>query len=232
MSQETGTVQFCDLLDREILPMQNRAAAAWRSLIEKEDFYDSYVDLLKYTYGYVRHSVELMERACEDLGHQHSRFRRYLRCHIKEEVGHEAWVLDDLRYLGIDDGAVQGSAVNPIIARMVGSQYYAIENIHPLSLFGYIYVLEAKGLKAAHVFELSKSFGIPINAMTTLMRHAEEDIGHAADLTGLINSVLDDGVHQGIICSAGLALESICEIYAAVNCVSLGARIPRKLPNY
>ncbi len=66
----------------------------------------------------------------------------YLEEHIREEEGHDAWLLEDLRAAGGSPEDALGPLPSPLIASLVGSQYYWIEHHHPVALLGYIAVLE------------------------------------------------------------------------------------------
>lgn len=143
----------------------------------------------------IRASVPLMRAAraaCEELAGDDpvaSAMAPYLARHIREELHHDEWLLDDLELLGFDRGAVLQRAPAPTVAAMVGSQYYWIFHHHPVALLGYIAVMEGYPPTVGQVDELVARTGHPRTAFRTMLRHAQLDPRHRDDLDELLDGL-------------------------------------------
>jgi len=143
----------------------------------------------------IRASVPLMRVArasCEGLAGDDpvaSAMAPYLARHIREELHHDEWLLEDLKLLGFDRTAVLGRAPAPTVAAMVGSQYYWISHYHPVALLGYIAVMEGYPPTIGQVDELVARTGHPRAAFRTMLRHAQLDPNHRDDLDELLDDL-------------------------------------------
>ncbi len=76
----------------------------------------------------------------------------YLAKHIQEEADED--FLADLEVVGVDRAAVRSRPTPPLMAALIGSQYYWILHEHPVALLGYLEVVEGthrslKGLRSS-----------------------------------------------------------------------------------
>lgn len=113
----------------------------------------------------------------------------YLGTHILEEMNHDDWLIDDLESIGFVKSNVIGRMPSSRIASMVGAQYYWIKHHHPLSILGYISVMEGYPPTVEFVDELMARSGYPASAFRTLVRHAHLDPGHRDDLDALLDNL-------------------------------------------
>jgi len=128
---------------------------------------------------------------------------RYFARHISQERDHDQWTLDDLEAVGIARAWVIGQMPPPEVAAMVGSQYYWIDHHHPISLLGYIAVLEGYSSSTEMVEKLRAASGLPRAVFRTYELHVREDPGHSQDLYALLDSMsLSRRHHQAIGLSA------------------------------
>ena len=111
----------------------------------------------------------------------------YFKHHISEEAGHEEWVLQDFQTLGISRSTVCSQTPSSNIAAAVGAQYYWIHHFSPLTLLGYIAVIEGYPPTHQELTAYSVSTGLPVGAFSTLFKHAELDKRHGADLDRLLD---------------------------------------------
>lgn len=114
---------------------------------------------------------------------------KYLGTHIGEEMHHDDWLLRDLEELGTDPAAVLARIPPPAVARLVGSQYYWIDHVHPVALLGYIAVLEGYPPSMSLVNALVARTGHPRRAFRTLIAHSGLDPGHREDLDAALNEL-------------------------------------------
>lgn len=123
---------------------------------------------------------------CGDSGFE-TQLSAYYRAHLEEERGHEKWLADDLLTVGID---VKAMPLSLKAVEMAGTQYYMIHHVHPVSLLGYMAVLEGNPMPLAEVEKLETEYGK--NLFRTLRYHAEHDIEHGKDLGKMIAQVPED----------------------------------------
>jgi hypothetical protein len=98
----------------------------------------------------------------------------YLEAHIREEEGHDAWLLEDLRAAGRTPEEALGPLPAPLVASLVGAQYYWIEHHHPVALLGYIAVLEGYAPAPGLTGRIARLTGLPAAALRTVREHSVE----------------------------------------------------------
>ena len=112
----------------------------------------------------------------------------YLSKHVHEEMHHDDWLLDDLETIGYKRNQILAQIPSPTVAALVGSQYYWMNHYHPVTLLGYISILEGYPPTIDQIEEMIRNTGYPRDAFRTLHKHAYLDPRHRDDL----NSTLDD----------------------------------------
>jgi hypothetical protein len=113
----------------------------------------------------------------------------FLEKHIDEERHHDEWLLEDLEVIGIDRSIVLARIPSPVVASLVGSQYYWALHYHPVALLGYIAVMEGYPPRARLIEELVTRTGYPREVFRTLARHGELDPHHRDDLDEAIDAL-------------------------------------------
>ncbi len=112
----------------------------------------------------------------------------YLEHHIKEEVGHEQWILTDLSNLGVDAETIKASKPKKEIINMIGSMYYRIFHAEPCAVLGYMAVSETYPVSIKIIETMIKAANLDPNCINALKQHAIIDIGHAHDMYAFIES--------------------------------------------
>jgi hypothetical protein len=113
----------------------------------------------------------------------------YLEQHISEERDHDAWLLDDLEVLGRPRSEVLARPPSPIVAALVGAQYYWIFHYHPVALLGHIAVLEGHPPSPELIDDLMAATGYEPDAFRTMAAHADLDPGHRDELYEVVDSL-------------------------------------------
>jgi hypothetical protein len=156
---------------------------------------DLYTDYLFMLHSMMRASVPLMRTALErasvlaDEDPAAAGFAAYLSKHIREEMHHDDWLLDDLEVLGVDRAQMLARIPSSTVAEMAGSQYYWIYHYHPIALLGYIAVMEGYPNTLEMIDDIRAKTGFPREAFRTLIKHAHLDIRHRDDLNEMIDSL-------------------------------------------
>jgi hypothetical protein len=166
------------------------------AVLRHPHFAEIYPEYLFTMHCMIRASVPLMERALEQahalavMDPAAAGVAAYLSQHVREELHHDDWLLDDLAVLGVDRAATLRRPPPASVAAMVGSQYYYIFHYHPIAILGYIGVMEGYPPTEEQCNELQQRSGLPRNAFRTIRKHAILDPGHRDDLDRALDGLV------------------------------------------
>jgi Iron-containing redox enzyme len=218
----TSSPDIVDLLDALLDETEARLTADPRygRFIAGTATREEYLELLARTYHYVKQTRGQLVGGAKALGGRTDpisvALRESFEHHAKEETGHDAWVLDDIRALGGDAGAVaKGEPCLAVkIYTAVGEIVLASKN--PLGIMGVGFVLE--GLAEKIAVKISKNMiarsGIPNieKATTFFSSHGEADIDHMAEGRATLRTIPEDGDRAAILLAARLTAVNYCQI--------------------
>lgn len=163
----------------------------------------TYVAFLTEAYHHVKHTVPLMMSVGARLDEQHGWLRTAAAEYIEEEIGHEEWILNDIRACGVDADAVRHG--NPAFATelMVAYAYDTVHRRNPVGFFGMVQVLEGTSIQlatnAAHI--IRDTLGLPQQAFSYLLSHGSLDLEHIEFFRKLMDR-LDDPADQDAVIHA------------------------------
>ncbi|MFZ4405308.1 MAG: iron-containing redox enzyme family protein [Pseudobdellovibrionaceae bacterium] len=95
--------------------------------------------------------------------------------HAKEEKNHEKVLIVDLKNLGLSLNQFEPSQSAKILFQ---NQYYWIQNVNPVSVYGYFLYLEGLAVEFGPQIYARIQKAHPENAVRYLKVHVEEDPGH------------------------------------------------------
>lgn len=160
-----------------------------------------YLAFLSQAYHHVRHTVPLLMAAGSRLPPRLQWMQKDMIHYLEEEVGHDAWILDDIRAAGGDADAVQAAAPHPATDALVSYVYDTVGRRNPVGIFGMVYVLEgtsvAVALNAAD--RIQATLGLPDNAFTYLRSHGHLDQEHVGDMAGILAKLDDPGDQAAVV---------------------------------
>ncbi|WSC96793.1 iron-containing redox enzyme family protein [Streptomyces sp. NBC_01754] len=191
-----------------------------------EDLLPRYRTYLCAMHTVVRASVPLMERARERALLLAARgddpvagpLAAYLAGHIREEEGHDTWLLEDLRAAGARPGDALAPMPAPVVAALAGSQYYWIEHHHPVALLGYIAVLEGYAPADGLTSRIARLTGLPDAALRTVREHAALDTGHLDDLHAALDALpLTPRQEADVVISALHSLDALTRLFVRLG---------------
>jgi pyrroloquinoline quinone (PQQ) biosynthesis protein C len=164
-----------------------QAAPAVRSFLGGRPSLAAYRTYLINVWHYAQHSATVIGLAGSRCVARNRPIANYLFHHAKEELGHELWALEDLETLGVSAAELAASRPVPSCAAMIGYEYYIAGHANPVSLFGWLYVLEAMGEDLGPVMSsrLTETFGRK-TGVHFIEGHGEADEAHTHDLTAQI----------------------------------------------
>lgn len=164
-----------------------------RSALDGTASLDSYIAFLSEAYQHVKHTAPLLMACGARLPERLEWLRVAVAEYIEEEIGHQEWILNDIRACGGDAEAVRNGQPSLATELMVAYVYDRIARHNPVSFFGMVNVLEGTSIalatQAAEV--LRDSLQLPPQAFSYLTSHGSLDISHVEFFRKLMNR-LDD----------------------------------------
>jgi hypothetical protein len=113
----------------------------------------------------------------------------YLTQHIKEEMHHDDWLLEDLELLGLPRAEVRRRMPPPTVASLIGAHYYWIHHHHPVAKLGQIAAMEGYPPTVEFIDLLVARTGYPRPAFRTLEKHCHLDTRHRDDLDAALDAM-------------------------------------------
>ncbi len=168
---------------------------ASRRLHEHQDFAELYPSLLFRSHCIARATVPLLRAAVARLemlrqGDPAAPGLIDVLGHLAaEEEGHDEWLLQDLEVLGVSRQEVMSRMPPPIIASLVGAQYYWLAHHHPVAVMGYVFVTETAPPGKDDLEALIARTGLPRKAFRSLLAHSLLDQKHGADLERALDAL-------------------------------------------
>jgi pyrroloquinoline quinone (PQQ) biosynthesis protein C len=147
-----------------------------------------YLSFLGEAYHHVKHTFPLLALAASRTTDE--RYQDALVEYMKEERGHENWILDDICALGGNADAVREQGPGMACRIMVGYAYYAIEHISPYAMLGSVHVLEGLSVMFADRLAdvMKTSLGLSGDVGFSYLRsHGSLDIEHVAFFRTLVD---------------------------------------------
>lgn len=160
-----------------------------------------YIAFLAQAYHHVKHTVPLLMACGSRLDARHEWLREAIAEYIEEEVGHQEWILSDIRACGGDAEAVRAAAPHASTELMVAYAYHQVDRGNPVGFFGMVHVLEGTSTAlATHAADtLRSALALPPEAFSYLSSHGSLDIEHVAFFAGLMNRLDDPADQQAVI---------------------------------
>lgn len=152
-----------------------------------------YRAFLTQAYHHVRHTLPLLMALGSRLPDRHAALRAEVVHYCEEEIGHEQWILDDIRAAGGDAEAAARSTPHPATDAMVSHAWDTVLRRNPVGFFGMVFVLEGTSVALAlHAAEsIQSSLGLPPTAFRYLRSHGHLDQEHVQHLAGILQQLHD-----------------------------------------
>lgn len=150
--------------------------------------WESLVSSLTFTHQIITASEGLLEQA---VILSTGKLKDYFSQHLQEEFNHAEWLAEDLKSNGIDCSKIPKIRC---AVEMAGSQYYLVKHSSPLSLLGYMAVLEGFPTSIEIIEKMEGFHGKDL--LRTLRYHAEHDLEHRKELFAMINQYPSEEIMQ------------------------------------
>jgi hypothetical protein len=161
-----------------------------------------YQNLLLELYHVVWHFNPTCAAAAARMTDAHQSIRYFLYDHMKEEKGHEEWVLNDLAVVGVTADRAKSYKPSLVLLGLNGYNYWSADRRHPCSVLGMIYALEV----VASVYGGPMTSAITDSLLlegdrgiTFISSHATMDAEHMVELRVILNQIEDEAAKQAVV---------------------------------
>ncbi len=154
----------------------------------------------------------------------------YFRTHAREEAHHDDWLLDDMLAIGLDRSGVLARLPSPAVASLVGAQYYWALHVHPVSLLGYLAVLEGNPSSVKQLDAIRAKHGLRAEGFRTMIKHARLDPHHRDEIYDLLDELpLTENLAELLALSAFHAIEHISMALQEILDYQRDRRVPEQM---
>jgi hypothetical protein len=187
--QSTISGNSSKTLAHTIRPYQVLYTLKWENLLNRKQR-DGWMQYFLQSYLTTRAAEALLNFAAEQATLRNEDlvpFINWAKIHAQEEKDHHKWYLDDLLAIGFCQPEVENIIADDIVLELLGVQFALIATAHPVSILGYVFVLEGYISKPQAIYELAQRFSIPDEGLRTIIHHAEIDQEHRKPISELID---------------------------------------------
>jgi len=165
---------------------------------------DMYIAFLTEAYHHVKHTTPLLMFCGAHLPGSKEWLRDAIAEYIEEELGHQEWILNDIKACGADAEAVRNGQPGMAAEIMVAYAYDMISRVNPIGFFGMVLVLEGTSVEVATRAggAIKQALGLGNDAFTYLTSHGSLDVGHTDFYASLVNRIDDPAEQACLIHSA------------------------------
>ena len=176
---------------------------------------DAYIAFLTEAYHHVRHTTPLLMSCGGRLPGKYEWLRTAVAEYIEEEVGHQEWILGDIKACGGDAESVRTGTPRIATELMVAYAYDTIARVNPVGFFGMVLVLEGTSVAlATHAgAAIQQSLGLGPDAFSYLTSHGSLDVSHVDFYESLINQITDPDDQACLIHSARMFYKLYGDIF-------------------
>ncbi|WP_078118429.1 TenA family transcriptional regulator [Thiosocius teredinicola] len=162
---------------------------------------DSYMAFLGQAFHHVKHTTPLLMACGSRVPHNKEWLRDAMAEYVEEEVGHQEWILNDIKACGGDAEAVRRAQPGMAAELMVAYAYHTIDRGNPVGFLGMVLVLEGTSIRVATdaAAALQGNLGLPFKAFSYLTSHGSLDLSHMDFYKNLVNRLDDEADRQTVI---------------------------------
>lgn len=195
-----------------------RQAPLIRAALAGELAREDYLAFLTQAYHHVRHTVPLLMACGARLGPEYEWLRVKMAHYIEEEIGHQEWILDDIRHSGGDADAAREARPLPATELMVAYAYDLIARVNPLGFLGMVFVLEGTSIELASAAAeaIQRSLNLPKRAFSYLTSHGALDLEHVDFFRDLVNRLASDADRELVLHTAKMFFGLYSNIFHSI----------------
>ncbi|MEN9360405.1 MAG: hypothetical protein RL095_1940 [Verrucomicrobiota bacterium] len=149
---------------------------------------EEYLAFLTQAYHHVKHTTPLLMACGSRIPESHEWLRDAMAEYIEEEVGHQRWILEDIRNCGGDVAAAIAQGPSFANEMMISYAYDIIQRQRPCGFLGMVNVLEGTSVRAATqaAENLGRQLGLGKNCFSYLSSHGSLDLKHIDFFASLV----------------------------------------------
>ena len=178
-----------------------------------------YIAFLTQAYHHVKHTVPLLMACGARLPERLEWLREAIAEYIEEEIGHQEWILNDIRACSGDAETVRHGQPALPTELMVAYVYDRIARHNPASFFGMVNVLEGTSIalatQAAGV--LQDNLQLPVKAFSYLTSHGSLDMEHIDFFKKLMNRLDDEDDKTAVVHTARVVYRLYGDIFRSLS---------------
>lgn len=180
---------------------------------------DTYIAFLNQAYHHVRHTIPLLMAAGARLDDSQAWLRPAIAEYISEEIGHEAWILDDLEACGCDRKTMATGEPPFATEVMVAYLYDFVARKNPVGIFGMVQVLEGTSSSMAPPVAkiVQDKLSLPDSAMTYLTTHGDLDQDHIRFFEATMNDLTDVRDQKAVVHVANAVYRLYGDVYRTLS---------------
>ena len=180
---------------------------------------DEYIAFLTQAYHHVKHTVPLLMACGAKLPERQQWLQAAIGEYIEEEMGHEEWILNDIKHCGADAEIVRNGKAAVATELMVSYAHDMINRVNPIGFFGMVYVLEGTSVALATTAAeaIQQQLQLPKKAFSYLTSHGSLDISHVDFFEQLMNRVEDNNDQAQIIHCAKVFFKLYGDIFRSLD---------------
>jgi thiaminase len=165
---------------------------------------ESYIAFLAQAYHHVKHTTPLLMACGSKVPSSAEWMRDAIAHYIEEELGHQEWILNDIKVCGGDAEAVRNSDPGMAAELMCAYAYDVVQRRNPVGLFGMVLVLEGTSIQIAleAAKNIQSALDLPDQAFTYLSSHGALDISHMDHFEKVVNRIESNEDRQFVIHTA------------------------------
>ncbi|WP_455201510.1 TenA family transcriptional regulator [Kaarinaea lacus] len=180
---------------------------------------DEYIAFLTQAYHHVKHTVPLLMACGTKLTDKQKWLQAAIAEYIEEEIGHEEWILNDIKHCGADQEKVRNGYPATETELMVSYAYDMINRVNPVGFFGMVYVLEGTSVALATTAAeaIQVQLQLPKKSFSYLTSHGSLDVSHVDFFEQLMDRVEDPNDQAQIIHCAKVFFKLYGDIFRSLD---------------
>jgi thiaminase len=177
-----------------------------------------YVAFLTQAYHHVKHTVPLMMACGGKLNGDYEWLRELVAHYIEEEIGHQEWILADIKIAGGESEAARNSLPAAATELMVSYAYDTIARGNPVGFFGMVFVLETTSTQLATLAagQLQGALQLPKQAFTYLNSHGALDLEHVDFFRDLVERLDREADREAVLHAARMFFRLYAEVFRSI----------------
>jgi pyrroloquinoline quinone (PQQ) biosynthesis protein C len=179
---------------------------------------ESYVAFLVQAYHHVKHTTPLLMACGSRVPHTTEWLRDAMAHYIEEELGHQEWILNDIKVCGGDAEGVRNGEPDIAAELMCAYAYDMVRRRNPVGLLGMVLVLEGTSVQLATeaAKNIQQTLSLPDQAFTYLTSHGSLDVSHMEFYASLVNKLEREEDRRTVIHAAKVFYKLYGDIFRAL----------------